>query len=157
MWEQKKNIAVSGKIRSERRMIERSHLPVASQSNSKTILLVDDEPGILKVCRQILEERGYRVLATSSPDEAIRLAIGHAGTIDLLLTDVIMPEMNGRELSARISGLLPNIRIMFMSGYMDNMFDDHGVVEGVNFISKPFSLKEFTTIIRNQLERHECP
>jgi len=148
MWEQKKNVDVSGRIRREHRLVERSTLNAASQSDSKTILLVDDEPEILKVCRLMLEGRGYRVLAASSPTEAIKLAAVHTGTIALLLTDVLMPEMNGRELSARISSLCPNIGILFMSGYTANMFDDHGVIDGVNFIHKPFSFRDLAAMIQ---------
>jgi DNA-binding response OmpR family regulator len=130
-----------------------STAPAASKSDPKTILIVDDEPNILKVCKLILEERGYRVLAASSPDEAIRLAVEYPGKIELLLTDVIMPEMNGRELSIGISTLHPHIGIIYMSGYAANMFEDRGMIEGMNFINKPFSIRELTAKIQYLLER----
>ncbi|HWQ26425.1 MAG TPA: response regulator [Chlorobaculum sp.] len=127
--------------------------PAAAKPDSKTILIVDDEPNVLKICKLILEDKGYRVLAASSPDEAIRIAVEYPGKIELLLTDVIMPEMNGRELSIGISTLHPHIGIMYMSGYAANMFEDRGVFEGVNFIHKPFSIRELTAKIQNLLDR----
>lgn len=107
----------------------------------ETILLVEDEPMLLDLSRQMLEELGYEVLVAGAADEAIRLAESHAGEIHLLMTDVVMPKMNGRDLAAKITEIKPGIRCLFMSGYTANIIAHRGVLdEGVNFIQKPFSI-----------------
>jgi two-component system, cell cycle sensor histidine kinase and response regulator CckA len=116
-----------------------------------TILLVEDEPDILKICKTMLESIGYLVLATSSPSDALRLVAEHGGVIDLLVTDVVMPEMSGKELSNRISSVHPAIRTLFMSGYSSNMVAEHGVFEGVNFIHKPFTIKDLISAVHDTL------
>ncbi len=116
-----------------------------------TILLVDDEPDILKICKKMLESNGYRVLATSLPSDALRLVAEHGGVIELLLTDVVMPEMSGRELSDRISAVLPAIKTLFMSGYSTGMVAEHGVSEGVGFIHKPFTIKDLISLVHDTL------
>jgi PAS domain S-box-containing protein len=116
------------------------------------ILLVEDEPAILKITTQMLEMRGYTVLATSTPGEAIRLAREHAGEIHLLMTDVIMPEMNGRDLAKNLLSSYPHLKQLFMSGYTANVIAHHGVLdEGVYFIQKPFSLEGLSAKLREVL------
>lgn len=111
------------------------------RSAGETILLVEDEAAIASACRTILEELGYRVLATGSPHEALLLAGDHRNEIRLLLTDVVMPEMNGRQLAEQIALTIPGIRCLYMSGYTANVIAHHGVLdEGINFIQKPFSI-----------------
>ena len=106
----------------------------------QTILLVEDEPAILNLVRKGLERQGYSVLSAGTPGEAIRMAETHAGDIHLLITDVIMPEMNGRDLARRLIGLHPGMRRLFMSGYTADVIAHHGVLEeGVHFLQKPFS------------------
>jgi CheY-like chemotaxis protein len=123
------------------------------QSGSETILLVEDEPMILKMTTHMLIGQGYRVLAAASPWEAIRLAKENAGSIDLLMTDVIMPEMNGCDLAKHLLIISPNIKRLFMSGYTANIIEPHGVLEkGVHFIQKPFSMKDLTATIRKAIE-----
>lgn len=123
-----------------------------TDSGGKTILLVEDEPAILEGTTLLLKETGYTVLAAAKPDEALRAAQEHPGQIDLLLTDVIMPEMNGRDLAARLIAIHPGIKCLFMSGYTDDIIAHHGVLnEGVHFIQKPFSLKNLTAKIREAL------
>ena len=88
----------------------------------------------------MLERLGYTVVAAGSPGEAISLAQEHTGIIDLLVTDVVMPEMNGRDLAKNVLSFNPNLKRLFMSGYTANVIAHHGVLdEGVNFIQKPFS------------------
>lgn len=116
-------------------------------AGSETVLLVEDEPDLLSICTQMLENRNFNVLAASSPQEALTIAAEHAGTIDLLLTDVVMPEMNGRDLSEKIITVRPGIRTVYMSAYTAGMLGDHELMEGVNFIHKPFSLKELASLI----------
>ena len=120
----------------------------------ETILLVEDEPEILKGVKRILETLGYRVLAASMPGEAIRLAKAHAGEIHLLITDVVMPEMNGRDLAKNLLSLYPYLKRLFMSGYTADIIAHHGVLdEGVHFIQKPFSTQNLAAKIRQALSQ----
>jgi two-component system, cell cycle sensor histidine kinase and response regulator CckA len=118
----------------------------------ETILLVEDESAILKMTRSMLEQQGYTVLAASTPGEAMRLAREHAGEIHMLMTDVVMPEMNGRELANNVISLYPHLKRLFMSGYTADVIAHHGVLEpGVYFLQKPFSMKELTAKVREVL------
>ncbi len=122
-------------------------------TGTETILLVEDEPMILKMTTQMLVGQGYHVLTAASPWEAIRLAKEHAGSIDLLITDVIMPETNGLDLAKRLLTISPNIKRLFMSGYTANVIEPHGVLdEGVHFIQKPFNMKDLAAAVREALE-----
>jgi nitrogen-specific signal transduction histidine kinase/CheY-like chemotaxis protein len=124
----------------------------ASARGSGNILLVEDEPAILKMTTMMLERLGYRVLAARTPGEAIRLAREHAGRIDLLMTDVVMPEMNGRDLAKNILSLYPDIRRLFMSGYTANIVAHQGVLDpGVHFLQKPFSMQDLGAMISEAL------
>ncbi len=119
----------------------------------ETVLLVEDEPAILKLGKRMLEGLGYEVLTASIPSEAMRLAKGHTGTIHLLMTDVVMPEMNGKDLAQKLLESFPNLKVLFMSGYTANVIAHHGVLdENVHFIQKPFSLQELGTKIKEALE-----
>ena len=119
----------------------------------ETVLLVEDEPAILEMTTRMLERLGYTVLVAGSPGEAVRLAQEHTGRIDLLLTDVVMPEMNGRDLAKNLLSIYPDIRRLFMSGYTANVIAHHGVLDqGVHFINKPFSMKVLGEKLREALE-----
>ena len=119
---------------------------------SETILLVEDEPTILNMTTTILQRLGYTVLAVGTPSEAIRLAGEHSGEIDLVLTDVIMPEMNGRMLTENLMVNRPGLKCLFMSGYTANVISHHGVLDdGVNFMQKPFSKSELAAKIWSAL------
>lgn len=120
----------------------------------ETILLVEDEPVLLEMTGAMLESLGYSVLAAGAPGEAIRLAETHPGKIDLLITDVVMPGMNGRELAEHIQPLRPGLPQLFMSGYTANVIVHQGVLdEGVRFIPKPFSLRDLAVKTREALDR----
>jgi PAS domain S-box-containing protein len=124
----------------------------AEARGSETILLVEDEPAILSVATKTLERLGYRVLAAGTPGEAIRLAREHRGRIDLLMTDVVMPEMNGRDLARNLQSLYPDIRRLFMSGYTANVIAHQGVLDpGVHFLQKPFSAQDLGAKVREAL------
>jgi CheY-like chemotaxis protein len=124
----------------------------------ETVLLVEDEPSILLMGKAMLEKLGYKVLSAGSPGEALRLAQEHAGRIHLLVTDVVMPEMNGRELAGRLHGLYPDIKTLFMSGYTANVIAHRGVLdEGLNFIQKPFSMNDLAFKVKAALGREETP
>jgi CheY-like chemotaxis protein len=124
-----------------------------AERGHETILLVEDEPAILQMTALLLERLGYKVLSTDGPGKAIRLAEEHPGRIDLLMTDVVMPEMNGRELAANLLSIHPDIKCLFMSGYTANVIAHHGVLEeGVQFIQKPFSIKDLAAKVRETLD-----
>jgi PAS domain S-box-containing protein len=129
------------------------HRAHAEACGNETILLVEDEPAILTMATIMLERLGYTVIAAPSPNEAIRLAGEYSGRIDLLMTDVVMPGMNGRDLAENLLSLYPDIRQLFMSGYTANVIAHHGVLDkGVHFIQKPFSLKDLSVKLREALE-----
>jgi len=126
---------------------------LAVEHGKETILLVEDEPAILKMITTMLEKLDYTVVAAGTPGEAIRLAHEYEGQIDLLMTDVVMPEMNGRELAGNLLSHYPDLKRLFMSGYTANVIAHHGVLdEGVYFIQKPFSKKDLGGKLREVLE-----
>ena len=125
----------------------------APLSRGETILLVEDDKAILKLGQKMLNSLGYTVLSASTPSEAIRLGEKHINEISLLLTDVVMPEMNGQELSDMLQRKQPDIKTLYMSGYTANVIAHRGVLEdGVVFIPKPISKKELSVKIRMALE-----
>jgi CheY-like chemotaxis protein len=116
---------------------------------AETILLVEDDPGLLNLGCQILNKFGYSVLAASTPSEALQVAQAHGGRIHLLITDVVMPEMNGRQLEQNLRSICPGIKCLFMSGYSGDIVAQHGVLEdGVHFIQKPFSIQALGDRVR---------
>jgi len=117
-----------------------------------TILLVEDEPAVLRLSRRMLAGLGYTVLAAASPQEALRLAKEHGGRVDLLLTDVVMSGMNGRDLARSLASRHPGLRILFMSGHTADVIARHGVLEpGIHFIQKPFGINELSAAVRSAL------
>ena len=137
------------------RATQQSTTPTPARGN-ETILLVEDEPAILAVGTKILERQGYTVLAAASPDEAMRLAREHAGDIHLLITDVVMPKMNGRELARHLLARYPDLKCLFMSGYTASVIAHHGVLDAdVHFLQKPFSIQDLATKVRTAVEISE--
>jgi nitrogen-specific signal transduction histidine kinase/ActR/RegA family two-component response regulator len=119
----------------------------------ETILVAEDEPGILALTAKMLERPGYTVICASTPGEAMRLAKEHAGRIDLLITDVVMPEMNGRDLAKSLLALYPNMKLLFMSGYTADVIAHRGVLDdGVHFIQKPFLAQALEEKVREALD-----
>jgi PAS domain S-box-containing protein len=122
-------------------------------SGRETVLLVEDEPAILSMGKLMLENIGYHVLTAAEPAEAIRMASEYGGMIDLLMTDVIMPEMNGWELSTRLTALHPGLKRLFTSGYTADVIAHHNVLdESVHFIQKPFTIEGLAAKVREALE-----
>ena len=118
----------------------------------ETILLVEDEAAVLDMCRIMLESLGYRVLSAATPGEAMRIAREYAGEIHLLMTDVVMPEMNGRDLARNILTLYPNVKRLFMSGYTADVIAHRGILdEGVHLIQKPFDMRTLAARLRGAM------
>ncbi|MBF0232954.1 MAG: response regulator [Desulfamplus sp.] len=125
-----------------------------AQRGHETILVVEDEDSMLEMTTIMLGHLGYTVLAAATYKEAIDLSNKYPGKIDLLITDVIMPQMNGRELANEILSRHSNIKSLFMSGYTADIITHHGVLDdGVNFIQKPFNLQSLSTKVRETLEK----
>ncbi|ADH86059.1 hybrid sensor histidine kinase/response regulator [Desulfurivibrio alkaliphilus] len=127
--------------------------PETLTGGGETILLVEDDPTILTVTTKILQELGYRILAAATPREALTLAQQQHDLPDLLLSDVVMPEINGRELAEKIRASRPDIRCLFMSGYPAEVIAHNGMLEeGINFLQKPFSMQDLASKIRIALD-----
>jgi len=119
----------------------------------ETILLVEDDPAILAISRTMLERLAYHVIGARSPDAALQLARDHAGPIHLLMTDVVMPGMNGHDLAARLLDPHPHIKRLYMSGYTADVIAHHGILDdGIHFIQKPFTLAELEAKVRETLD-----
>ncbi|MEJ2157253.1 MAG: PAS domain S-box protein [Desulfobacteraceae bacterium] len=119
----------------------------------ETILLVEDEALNLELFEMMLKTYGYQVIAASSPRDALHEAEGYAGKIHMLLTDIIMPEMNGQDLAEAIASDYPDIMCLYMSGYTDNIIVHQGILdEGVHFIQKPFSMLDLAVKVREVLD-----
>lgn len=124
---------------------------------NETILLVEDDESNLTIARLLLEECGYTVIGSTSPSEACSLFQQHVGEISLLLSDVIMPELNGRELYEQIKVFNPDVKVLFMSGYTDDIITTRGVLpEETNFIHKPFTVTQLAKKVRMVLDGESC-
>ncbi|MCF8024766.1 MAG: PAS domain S-box protein [Desulfobacteraceae bacterium] len=123
-------------------------------AGSETVLIVEDEPAILQMGKSMLENLGYTVLVAGNPKDALALAGEYDGQIHLLITDVVMPEMNGRDLAAKLSAGMPRLKTLFMSGYTEDVIAHHGVLDqGVQFIQKPFSIQDLAEKVREAIEQ----
>ncbi len=119
-------------------------------SKPETILVVDDEPQMVQLVRLILETEGYSVLCAGEGYKALELARGHPGAIELLLTDMVMPHMNGRELASRLKAERPAMRILSMSGYLPEALGICGPSSA--FLQKPFTRQVLARRVREVLE-----
>ena len=120
---------------------------------SETVLLAEDEPAVRAIAQQVLERQGYTVLAAPSGADALALAAQHGATIDLLLTDVVMPGMSGRDLADRLTAQRPGIRVLYISGYTDNAIVRHGMLEpGLAYLQKPFRPDALVRKVRDVLD-----
>lgn len=123
---------------------------------NETVLLVEDEEGILRMITAMLERLGYRVLPTSSPVEAVRIGESYPDEIQILMTDVVMPEMSGRDVAEKLLQSFPKLKCLFMSGYTANVIAHRGVLdEGLYFINKPFTKNDLSSKIREVLDGNE--
>jgi signal transduction histidine kinase/ActR/RegA family two-component response regulator len=125
---------------------------------TETILLVEDEEMVRKLASDILRDKGYQVLLAKTGEEAIRICKDYGGQIHLMLTDVVMPEMNGRKLAECVSHIQQDMKVVYMSGYTDDSIIHHGVLKpGTNFIEKPFTAETLTSKIRQVLKKSSHP
>jgi PAS domain S-box-containing protein len=128
------------------------HAPVAARAH-ETVLVVEDEPAVRELTRRILAKAGYEVLTAASGPEAERVVREHDGAIQLLITDVVMPQMSGRELGDRLAATHPALRVIYMSGYSGSAIAQHGVVDDhTTLIGKPFTAAELTRRAREVLD-----
>ena len=127
-----------------------------AEGRGETVLIAEDESAILDLATKILEGLGYVVLRASTPSRALELAQEHAGKIDLLVTDVVMPEMNGYELAEKLNRLCPGLKAVYMSGYTEDVLADRrDVFQEANFIQKPFTMKEMAQKVRKTLDEND--
>lgn len=127
---------------------------IPAVTGKETILVVEDEPSILKMTKKMLEQRGYTVIPASRPSEAISLSRNTGADIHLVITDVIMPEMNGRDLLKHLKQSVPELKCLFMSGYTANVIAHHGVLDDdVDFIQKPFTTNGLAAKVRSILDK----
>jgi two-component system cell cycle sensor histidine kinase/response regulator CckA len=125
----------------------------AAERGSETIMVVEDNDSVRDLVRLLLEERGYEVLVPAGADEAERLCAERPGAVDLLLTDVVMPDLNGRVLAERLAQLSPSLRVLFMSGYSDEAVYSHGVISpNAAFLEKPFTDRTLALKVREVLD-----
>ena len=129
-----------------------------TEPGTETILLVEDETNLRYLARQFLEKQGYKVVEAADGAVAMQIAVAHEGTIHLLLTDVIMPGMNGRELAQRISEIRPNVKVLYMSGYTENVIGQNGTLDaGIRLLQKPFNLRDLKDLVREVLDATPTP
>jgi len=137
-----------------------AHVPVkevvgATGAESNTLLLVEDEAGIRELTSELLAGWGYEVLVARNGVEALEISGKHRGAIDLMVTDVVMPHMNGRDLAERMRQMRPEMKVIYMSGYTDNLVLQGGMVEeGSDFIQKPFSADTLAKRVRAALQKN---
>jgi CheY-like chemotaxis protein len=131
---------------------------LARPSRRETILLVEDAQRVRAVVREILDMHGYEVLEARHGAEALKISARHPGPIHLMVTDVVMPEMSGRELAERLKPLRPGLRVLYMSGYTDDAIVRHGILDaGMAFLSKPFTPDALAGKVRETLDARPSP
>jgi len=125
----------------------------ASVTVAETILLVEDEPEVRSLVQRLLKMQGYTVVAAANPDEALAIIRDFRGHIDLMVTDVVMPGMSGRQLAERLAKILPDLKVLFVSGYTDDAIVHHGILDpGTAFLQKPFTPQTLARKVREVIE-----
>jgi len=132
---------------------EKQRFPVIKLDGSETILIVEDDEGLRKFAQNVLQQHGYRVLDAENGEEALKIGKEHEGSIDLMITDVVMPMMGGKEAAERLQPFYPGMKVIYMSGYTNNAIVEHGVLApGLNFLQKPFSAEGLARKVREALD-----
>ena len=120
------------------------------RAGAETVLLAEDELGVRKLVREVLEQAGHKVLEAASGPAALRAAEGYKGVIQLLLTDVVMPEMSGPELASKLTTVRPDLKVLYMSGYTEETMLQHGMMpSGIPLLQKPFSKDDLLKRVRD--------
>ena len=133
---------------------EKEQTPVITLDGSETVLIVEDDDSLRKLTQKSLQPHGYRILVAENGEDALRVSKEHEGTIDLLITDVVMPRMGGKEVAERLQTLYPRMKVIYMSGYTDDSIVHRGVLEpGLNFLAKPFSPEGLARKVREVLDK----
>jgi len=133
--------------------VQEADLQMEGLGGSETVLLVDDNALVRKVSRRVLEQYGYKVLEAEDAHKALMVSEQHQGLIELMVTDVVMPEMSGLELAERLQPLRPEVKVLYMSGYTDKAIDHRILEQGVNFVAKPFSPEGLARKVREVIEQ----
>jgi CheY-like chemotaxis protein len=125
----------------------------ARTAGQEKLLLVEDDPAVLSFVESALSRLGYEVVSTSEPSQAVEIVRDQGQSIDLMITDVVMPGMTGAVLAERVSEIRPDLKVMFVSGYTHDVIAHHGVLtDGIGFLQKPFSPSELGEKIRQVLD-----
>ncbi len=133
---------------------EKERTFVDDLGGSETVLIVEDDDSLRKLAQKALKQYGYRVLEAENGEDALRVSEAHDGSIDLLITDVVMPKMSGKETAEQLQPLYPHMKVIYMSGYTDNAIVHHGVLkQGLNFLEKPFSPESLAHNVREVLDQ----
>jgi CheY-like chemotaxis protein len=131
-----------------------SPAPSTEPKGRETVLVVEDEGSVRELVEKVLTGKGYRVLTASDGNEGLRVAEGHPDPIHMVLTDVVMPGMGGRELASRLEAARNGMKVLFMSGYSEKAVSRHGILEdGLAFLQKPFSSETLLRKVRETLDR----
>ena len=143
-------------VKGEAELEEKQRTPIVELGGSETLLIVEDDDSLRKLVRNALQQHGYRVLDAENGEDALRVSQEHEGPIDLMITDVLMPRMGGKEAADRLQHLYPQMKVIYMSGYTDNAIVQHGVLEpGLNFLEKPFSAEGLAHKVREVLDQED--
>ncbi len=135
---------------------EKEQTPVDDPGGSETVLIVEDDDNLRKFAQKALRQQGYKLLVAKNGEDALRVCKEHDGQIDLMITDVVMPKMGGREAAKRLQPLYPEMKVIYMSGYTDDAIVHHGVLEpGLNFLEKPFTPKGLALKVREVLDQED--
>jgi two-component system, cell cycle sensor histidine kinase and response regulator CckA len=141
------------RVEEQLEVVEPTRSTTRTASGTETVLLVEDEELVRNLVRDILKQNGYFVLEAHHGTEALRVALQHSGPIHLLLTDVVMPQMGGRVLAQRLKSFRPTIRVLYISGYVDDATIQEGVSNpGTSFIQKPFTVETLSRKVRELLD-----
>jgi len=144
------------RLEGDAEVLKNEKIPVGVLTGSETILVVEDDDALKRLIQKILRSNGYSVLEAENGEEALRISNEHEGPIHLMITDVVMPKMGGREIAQRLQPLRSQMKVLYMSGYTDNAIAQHGVLaSGLNFIEKPFTTKGFARKVREVLDKKQ--
>ena len=133
---------------------EKEQTSVDDLGGSETVLIVEDDNSLLKFAQKVLQRYGYRILTAENGEEAFKIGKEHEGPIHLMITDVVMPKMGGKEVAERLQSLYPQMKVIYMSGYTNNAIVQHGVLApGLNFLQKPFSPEGLARKVREVLDK----